>query len=264
MEYTELLLNVDDHIATIKLNRPNVLNATSKVLYAELHKAMDHCIDNSDVKVIVLSGAGKHFSAGHDIQEFKTAVIENKETVDAKEITKSAKMAATVKCCPKPVIAMVNGYCVGAACATALAADYRFVTPRTKFILAFINMALSGDTGAMYYLMKLIGAERTMYLLATAEPVSGEQAYSWGMASKLCANDEELHEATYAFAHKLANGPSVALQRQKALMLDYWYNDLPQYTWSEAKYMEECFKTADFIEAVNAFLEKRPAKFTGK
>lgn len=263
MEYTGLELRIEDHIATIAMNRPAVMNAMNTTAYAEIHRAIDACAEDDNVKVVVITGRGKHFSAGGDIKEFDQ-VFNGGGTADAEEITKSAKMAAAVKCCPKPVIAMVNGLCVGAACSTAMACDFRFVTPRTKFIMAFINMGLSGDTGALYYLMKLVGAEKALYMMATAEPVLGEESVRIGLASKLCMDDEELERETYAFARRLAEGPTIALRKQKQLMLDYWYQDLPQYTWTEAVYMEECFKTKDFLEAVNAFLNKRPPKFKGE
>ncbi len=262
MGYTELELAIQDHIATITLNRPAVMNALNNIAYAEVHKAVEECAQNQDVHVIVITGHGKHFSAGGDIKEFDQ-VFNGGGSVGAAHITKSANMAAAIKQCTKPTIAMVNGLCVGAACCIALACDYRFVTPRSKFIMAFINMALSGDTGALYYLMKLVGAGRAQYMMATAEPVSGEESVQIGLANKLCKDDETLIKETYSFAQHLANGPSVALQKQKQLLLDYWYKDLPQYTWTEAGYMEECFKTKDFLEAVNAFLNKRSPHFTG-
>lgn len=262
MMYNEILFSVENKVATITLNRPDFGNAFAPESYKEIIQAVESCAENPAVGSIVVTGTGKHFSTGGDIKRFKKR-IETKTYLNPETVALAGKMSATVRRCPKPVIAMVNGAAAGAGCSLALACDFRIVTPRSKFIMAFIKMGLSGDTGGLYYLQKLVGVGKTTELMMTGAPVVGQEAVTLGMANKLVP-EEELSVATNAFAQQMANSPLAAIRRQKSLLNQFFYSDLDEYTKQEAIFMVECSRTADFAEAVDAFLEKRSPVFTGK
>ena len=260
--YETILYQVEHNIATLTLNRPEVGNAFAKESYAEVREALERASEDPAVRVVVITGAGKHFSAGGDIHRFKhlitTGVYLQRENVMA-----AGRMAARIKTCNKPVIAMVNGAAAGAGCSLALACDFRVLTPKSKLVMSFVKMGLSGDTGGMYYLERLVGVARATELMMTGAPVSGTRALELGLANRL-AGEGSLAEETYALARELACAPTFALARQKQLIMETFYADLKEYAEHEAAYMVDCSHTKDFAEAVDAFLEKRPPEFTGE
>lgn len=260
--YETILVEVKDRVATITLNRPDFGNAFMPESYVEVKKALTECAENDDVGAIVLTGAGKHFSAGGDIKRFKR-LVDSKEYLSEGPILAAGSMSTAVKRCPKPVIAMINGAAAGAGCSLALACDFRVMAPKSKLVLAFINMGLPGDTGAMYHCVRLIGIAKTTELLMTGKPVSGENAKELGLTTIL-TDEDGLLDATMDFAKELAQKPTTAIAKQKAMMFEFFYKDLEASNVRESEYMVTCSQTSDFEEAVNAFLEKRKPQFTGK
>ena len=257
-----LLCDLRDGIATITLNRPETGNAFAKEAYGEVRAAFETLSGDSSVRAVVLTGAGKHFSTGGDIKRFKN-LIASGEFIQAENVIAAGRMSAAVKKCSKPVVAMINGVAAGAGCALALACDFRIVTPKSKLVMAFVKMGLSGDTGGLYYLQRLAGAAVAAEMMMTGMPVSGERAVVLGLATRLVPEEDRLAEETYAFARELAELPSFAIARQKQLTYETFFRDLEEYTRREAAYMAECSRTSDFAEAVDAFLEKRPPHFKG-
>ncbi|GHU79424.1 enoyl-CoA hydratase [Clostridia bacterium] len=260
--YELILYEVKDSIATITLNRPEAGNAFAKDSYREVREAFAAASEDENARAVVITGAGKHFSAGGDINRFK-GLITSGEFLQAENVRAAGQMAAAAKACGKPIIAMVNGAAAGAGCSLALACDFRVVAPKSKLVMSFIKMGLSGDTGGLYYLQRLVGVAKATELMMTGAPVAGEEALKLGMAT-LLAGEDDLREKTYAFAKQLAELPTFALARQKKLILETFYSDLEDYTAREAAYMVECSHTGDFAGAVDAFLEKRSPGFTGK
>lgn len=260
--YGTIEYQVDKHIATITLNRPEVGNAFSIDSYREVRAAVTAASRNDEVRCVVITGAGKHFSAGGDINRFKR-LIESGEYLRPENVLAAGEMAMAVKTCKKPVIAMINGAAAGAGCSLALACDFRVVTAKSKLVMAFVKMGLSGDTGGLYYLQRLVGVAKATEMMMLGEPVGGEDALRLGLATVL-AEEGALEAQTYALAGKLAKSAGIALACQKKLMVETFYADLAEYLKQEATYMVECSHTSDFAEAVNAFLEKRPPEFTGE
>ena len=258
----DVLFTVDNKIATITFNRPEFGNAFSKDSYRMIKEYAESCYEDRSIGAVVITGAGKHFSAGGDIKRFKM-LIETKEYLKEDNIRMAGAMAAAIRRCTKPTIAMVNGAAAGAGCSVALACDFRIATPESKFIMAFIKLSLSGDTGALYYTQKLLGIAKATELMMLGGAVSGEEALRIGLITKLVPM-KKLKEETYAFAAKLANSPLEAIRRQKALMSEFFFNDLDVYSEKEAQLMAECSLTKDFEESVNAFLEKRLPVFRGE
>jgi 2-(1,2-epoxy-1,2-dihydrophenyl)acetyl-CoA isomerase len=260
--YETILYEIKEQTAAITLNRPEVGNAFAKESYIEVRAALLEASKDENVRAVVLTGAGKHFSAGGDINRFKR-LIESGEYIQTDNVAAAGKMAQAVKECEKPVIAMVNGAAAGAGCSLALACDFRVLTPRSKLVMSFIKMGLSGDTGGLYYLQRLAGAAKAAELMMTGDVVGGEEAFRLGLATVL-AEEGELENAAYALAGRLALAPTLAIARQKRLMYETFYSDLAAYSEKEAAYMVECSHSADFAEAVDAFLEKRTPVFTGR
>ena len=260
--YRDILIDIQKKVATIRIDRPAVSNALAKTTYGEIKDAVQELEHDDQVGCIVLTGVGKNFSAGGDIVRFKQ-LIEEKVYLNEEDIDRAAEMSKAIRLCSKPVIAMINGVATGAGLSVALACDFRTGTPKSKLIMAFIKMGLSGDTGSIFFLNKLLGVGRASELIMTGRPVSGEEAYQLGLINRL-AKEGELEAETYYFAEDLANSPLFAIARQKELINRFFYQDLDVFTQSETKAMAACSRTRDFEEAVNAFLEKRTPHFLGK
>lgn len=257
--YNDILLSVENKVGTITINRPDYMNALSRPTYGEIKNAMEEFNSNDNVNVIVITGTGKHFSAGGDIQRFRT-LIENQEYLSEEGIAYAGEMTTTIRRSSKPVIAMVNGVATGAGLSIALACDYRVVTPKSKLIMAFVKLGLPGDTGSLYFLPKLVGIPKASEIMMTGDPINGEEAYKIGLATHL-TSDENLSKLTYDFAQKLTQLPLKAVAKQKEIINKYFYPDLDEYSIDEKKVMAECSRNNDFKEAVYAFLEKRHPEF---
>lgn len=260
MEYKTILIKLEDRVATITINRPEMMNAFAPDTYNEIGHACTELGQRSDVGAIVITGAGKHFSAGGDIKRFKQ-LIDSGEYLNARNVEAVGRAMVTgIQNCPRPVIAMINGVATGAGLSCALACDFRVVDPRSKLIMGFVNMGLSGDNGGIYNLIRLIGPERAKLMMMTGDPVRGPEAVQMGLAT-LLAEEGQLAETTYDLARKLAGKSSFAHSRQKALINKYFYGALDDYFTEEADLIAECGRAPDFAEAVNAFLEKRTPEY---
>lgn len=262
MEYKQILFDVKDKIATITLNRPQFGNALARESYGEICHAVMTGERDDAVRAIVIRSTGKHFSAGGDIQRFKT-LIDTKEYLSEDGIMYAGRMTSAIRRCEKPVIAMVQGIATGAGCSIAVACDFRVATPSSKFIMGFVRLGLTGDTGSMYFLYKLLGVAKASEMLMLGDPIGGEEAYRLGMVTKL-ADEDQLEAETYALARRLAESPTQSLRLQKRALMEFFYQDLDAYSVREAQYLAQTSRTDDFAEAVNAFIEKRPPVFSGK
>lgn len=255
--YETLLYDVKDQIAAITFNRPEVGNAFSIKAFFETIDAFEHCDRDENVRVVVVTGKGKHFCAGGDVKAMAT-----KGYISYENAKVTAAMSAAPKKCAKPVIAMVNGMAAGAGCGLALGCDFRIMTEKSALITAFINMGLSGDSGCFYHLYNLLGLAKTIELMMLSVPIKGEEASKLGLVTRLVAEDQ-LSAAALALAETLKAKPPLALSKQKKLIYDQFYSDYQDYVEMEAKLFGETGETADHMEAVTAFLEKRAPVFKG-
>lgn len=260
--YQCILLEKRESVATITLNRPESGNAFALESYLEIKRAFEELGRDEDVRVIVITGAGKHFSAGGDIHRFKNN-IESGAYIRPENVVHAGAMSDAALRCPKPSVAMINGAAMGAGCSLALACDFRVVTPKSKLGMAFINMGFSGDTGAIYLLSTILGTARSKELMALGKPLTGEEAIRLGLATRL-AEEDFLEETTHALVQELLSKPTGAIACQKRLYYEFFYRDFLQFNLREADYMAQCSRTEDHEEAVNAFLEKRRPSFKGK
>lgn len=157
---------------------------------------------------------------------------------------------------------MINGAAAGAGASIAAASDFRVMTERSKIIMSFVKMGLTGDTGSFYYLYKLVGAAKMTEMIMLGEVLRGKEASELGIA--LLAPEGKLAETAYGLAERLAAMPSYAIKRIKENILQTIYSDIPRLTYMEADAMYDSSRTKDFEEAVNAFIEKREPVFCGK
>lgn len=259
MVYETLITEKANGVGTITINRPEMANAFATATYQEIADAIEAFDADPEVNAIVITGAGKHFSAGGDIKRFKE-LIDSGEYLQVDSILTACRMPKTIRACSKPTIAMVNGVATGAGLSCALACDYRIVDAKSTMIMAFSNLGLCGDNGGTYMLAKLVGAQKAGLMMMTGDPVGGEKAVEMGLAT-ICAEEGTLKETAYKLAEKLAKRSHVALAAQKKLLNAYNFGELQSAFEDEAKLMRECSLQPDFAEAVNAFLEKRPAEF---
>lgn len=258
-----VLIKKEKGIATLVINNPQSGNALDYDTYVALDTAIAECEEESSVRVLVITGAGKHFCTGGNVRDF-WGRIESETFITSEEAEMAAAIGKKLRNCKKPTIAMVNHAAAGAGFSLACACDFRIVEPSTQFVMAFINMALPGDTDGLYFLGKLVGISRATEIMMTGRPVGGEEAFKIGLATQI-AEEGNLEQVTYKLAKKLAAGPALALARQKELINKYFYNDrLEEFGVDEALYTQECSRSEDFKEAVQSFLEKRRPVFQGK
>lgn len=253
--YNTLLINKTDGIETIIINRPKSNNSFNELLLKELLNAIECCNSDTDVQVVIITGSGKNFSSGGDINEMATF---NFLSYDLS--TLSGKMTGAVRKCSKPVIAMINGSAAGAGCALALACDFRIMAEKSVLLTAFSNVGLSGDSGCIYHLYHIVGLAKTIELMMLSRPIRGEEALSLGLATSL-VEEEGLESATLRFAKELKCRPLSTFAKQKEVYFNTFYRDYDEYCKLEAQMLTESSKTNDHQEAVMAFLEKRKPIF---
>lgn len=264
MDLQKLIYTVEDGIAVVTMNYMKNLNAIDEQMADELMYVVDKAENDPAVKVLVLKGAEKAFSAGGDIGYFYQLIQAGGEVNMDGLISKVGSVADGMKKMSKIVITSVSGAAAGAGVSLALGGDFMICADNAKFILAFVNLGLVPDTGATYLLTRLIGPNRTMELAATGRPVGAEEAKALGLAYKV-TTAEELDSVTMAFAKKIAAGPLLSYKNIKKQIYDAMYVDYKKWLdETEVPTQRECSASMDFQEGCKAFMEKRKAVFEGK
>ena len=259
MPYETILLDQSDSVARVTLNRPDRLNSFTRAMHAELQAAL---AEAQDARVVVLTGAGRGFCAGQDLNDRAVApgeAVDLGETVEASWNPLIRRLATM----PKPVIARVNGVAAGAGANIALACDIVVAAKSAKFIQSFSALGLIPDSGGSWHLPRLVGQARALGLALTGEPISGEQAADWGLIWK-AVDSEVLDQEVDAIATKLASLPPLGLAAIKSIIRSTGERTLDQELDLQRDEMRRLGFTEDYREGVAAFLEKRPAKFVGR
>ncbi|MGI8932394.1 MAG: 2-(1,2-epoxy-1,2-dihydrophenyl)acetyl-CoA isomerase PaaG [Sphingomicrobium sp.] len=259
MTYETITYALTDSIARITLNRPDRLNSFTRQMHGELAQALDAA---GEARVIILTGAGRGFCAGQDLND---RAVAPGEAVDLGETVGECwnPLIRTLTTIPQPVIARVNGVAAGAGANIALACDLVVAAKSAKFIQSFSALGLIPDSGGSWHLPRLVGQARALGLALTGEPLPAEKAAEWGLIWK-CVDDDELDIETDALAAKLAALPPLGLAAIKNIVRTSWSRTLDEELDLQRDEMRRLGFTHDYHEGVAAFLEKRDPTFTGK
>jgi len=255
--------SADGKVATVTLNRPERKNPLTFESYAELRDLFRSLAHASDVKVVVVTGAGGNFSSGGDVHD----IIGPLTRLDMPGLLAFTRMTGdlvkAMRACPQPIVAAVDGVCAGAGAMMALAADLRLGTPAARTAFLFVRVGLAGcDMGACTLLPRTIGQGRAAELLYTGRAMSADEGAAWGFFNRLVAPDALQHEAA-ALARSLADGPTFAHGMTKALLHREWSMGLDAAIDAEAEAQAICMATGDFRRAYDAFVAKAPPRFEG-
>jgi len=250
-------------VATITLNRPDRKNPLTFESYAELRDLFRTMTHADDVKVVVLTGAGENFCSGGDVHE----IIGPLTKLDMPGLLAFTQMTGdlvkAIRACPQPIVAAIDGICVGAGAILALASDIRFGTARSKTAFLFTRVGLAGcDMGACAMLPRVIGQGRAAELLYTGRNLSGDEAERWGFFNRLCAPDALLKDAQ-TLAAELAAGPTFAHGMTKKMLHHEWNMGIDEAIDAEAQAQAICMATNDFHRAYHAFVAKQKPEFKG-
>jgi 2-(1,2-epoxy-1,2-dihydrophenyl)acetyl-CoA isomerase len=259
MAYETIDFTADGPVARITLNRPDRLNSFTAQMHGELRDALANL---GEARVVVLTGAGRGFCAGQDLND--RAVVPG-EAVDLGETVEQSwnPLVRTLTSLPQPVIARVNGVAAGAGANIALACDIVIAAKSAKFIQSFSGIGLIPDSGGTWLLPRLVGQARALGLALTGEPLPADKAAEWGLIWK-AVEDEALDAEVDGLAGKLASLPPLGLAAIKEMIRSSWQYSLDEELERQAGTMRRLGFTADYREGVAAFLEKRQPIFTGR
>ena len=251
----------DAGVATITLTRPERLNALTFAVYRELTDTFAALRNETDVRVVVITGAGRAFCSGGDVHDIIGQLF-SRDMEGLLQFTRmTCELVANIRALRKPVIASLNGTTAGAGACIALAADLRLASEEAKIAFLFVKVGLSGaDMGAAYLLPRVVGLTKATELLYTGDFISAAEAERIGLYNRVVASDQ-LAITTSEFAERLARGPAFALARTKE-MLDREANlNLDAALECEAQAQAICMQHPDYREAYEAFVGKRAPKF---
>jgi 2-(1,2-epoxy-1,2-dihydrophenyl)acetyl-CoA isomerase len=253
------LYALSDGVATLTLNRPEVMNALNGPLRRGVIAGIARATADG-ARVVVLTGAGPGFCSGQDLSDPSLTDPSEIATILRDEYE---PMLAAIRDCPVPVIAAVNGVAAGAGANLALGCDVVIAAESARFIQAFARIGLMPDAGGTWWLPRQIGHARALGATLFAEPVTARQAADWGMIWEAIP-DADFAPRVAARASQLANGPTRAYREIRAALRDGWSRDLPAQLAAEAHGQARCGASPDLREGVAAFLEKRAPRFTGR
>jgi enoyl-CoA hydratase/carnithine racemase len=259
--------DVADGVATVTLTRPERKNPLTFESYAELRDTFRALRFMDDVKVVVLTGAEGNFCSGGDVHDIIGPLVRAKEAGRMDELLAFTRMTGElvreIRACPQPVIAAVDGICVGAGAILAMASDLRMGTPRAKVAFLFTKVGLSGaDMGACAMLPRIVGQGRASELLYTGRTMGAEEAERWGFFNRLVAPEALAGEAA-ELARALASGPTFAHAMTKRQLHQEWAMGVDEAIEAEAQAQAICMQTEDFARAYRAFAAKEKPAFEG-
>lgn len=269
MSYQQILYDVKDRIATITLNRPEVLNAWTDVIAEEVYQAMHVADADKGVRVIVLTGAGKAFCAGGDVTGFKTSgarhlVDKLPRVYDFSRRAAYQSRATYFPALSKPVIAMINGACVGLGLTHALFCDLRFAAEDATISTTFARIGLSGEYGMAWMLERIVGHANALDLLISGRKLKGPEALRLGLVNQIHPR-EQLADAVYAYARDIADNCSPrSVRMMKKQVWDLPFQSLEEAVIAATEDLMLANVSADFKEGVAAFKEKRKPNFPGE
>jgi len=247
----------------ITLNRPDVMNAWDKQFGLDLLAAVEQAAGDDQVRAVVITGAGRAFSSGADLRAGFDPTPEGHPDVQTVLHERYHPIIMGIRRMPKPVLAAVNGPAVGIGCSLALACDLVVARESAYFLLAFVNIGLVPDGGSSLLLPERIGLARATEMAMLGERVGAKQALEWGLINRV-ATDDEFDGVVDELAARLAAGPTASYAGAKRQFNEWLFARMDTQLDLEASIQQEAAASGDFLEGVQAFLQKRPADFKGR
>ncbi len=265
MQLESVNVRVADGVATIELNRPQALNAWNAQLGADLLAALRGAAGDDAVRALLITGAGRAFSSGADLKDISggDTTPDGRPDVYKTLTERYHPIMHAIREVPKPVIAAVNGPAVGIGCSLALCCDLILAAESAYFLLAFVNIGLVPDGGSSLFLPTRVGMARASELSMLGERLAAPKALEWGLINRVIA-DERLHEEAAALAARLAAGPTRSYAGTKRQLNNWLYARMAEQLELEARIQQEMAGSEDFLEGAMAFVQKRPASFSGR
>lgn len=263
MNYKTIIYTVEDKVATLTFNRPDVNNGFNIEMCEEILSALKEVAEDDSVMILLINATGKVFSVGGDLQEMQRAVDENDQQslVKIAELVKDISFA--MKRLPKPIVMSTDGPVAGAAFNMVLAADLCIASTRTRFIQAFVNVGLAPDAGGLFLLSRSVGMNRALQMVMTGEGVPAEKALDFGFVYRVC-EPEALERMTDRLITRLKRGPALSYKAMKEMMWASLFSNWQEYVDLEVQLQTSLGFSEDFKEGVRAFTERRRPKFQGK
>ncbi len=262
MSFEHILFTISDQVATITLNRPERMNAFGGRMRQEIVEALEDVAADNDVRVVVITGAGKAFCTGGDVEEFASGSTQALSPTISSERHAMSKAVLAINRMEKPVIAAVNGIAAGGGCNLALACDIRIASDKARFSQIFTKRGVHPDWGGIYFLPRLVGYAKAAELIFSAEIIDAAEAYRIGMVNKVIPH-EELSGTVRDYALGLARNAPIPVAFAKRGLQNFQKWDLAQALDYESYVLDVCMKSKDIIEGFAAFLEKRDPVFKG-
>jgi len=262
MDFQHILFEVKDHVGFITLNNPEKRNPVPNPAKEELVRVFDICDFDTDIRAVVIRGAGGNFSAGGDLEAMRSR-LEKGERGTRLNCRLGGEMNFRLRNLKKPTIACIESAIAGAGMCLALACDFQIVAEEAKMTFAFVNIGYVPDSGATYLVTKAIGYVKATELFMSGKRFTGKEAADWGLVTEAVPKDQ-LDETLTKYIKKYANGPTTSYGHIKTMINRAVFSDWSSGTQSEIECQGECEQTADFREAVFAFFDKRKPNFIGK
>ncbi len=262
-DFQHLLVEQDEGVITLTMNRPEVLNAFNDLMLQELTEAVEAAARDETIRCVVLTGAGRAFGAGQDLSGFGVVHGNDEPFRVSQHLIRYHRLVLAMHEMPKPILAAIRGVAAGISLNIALACDLRIAADNARLLEAFARIGLVPDGGGGHTLSRLIGVGKALEMSMLADEVSGPEAERIGLVNK-CVPLAEFEETTKAFAKRLAEGPTRCYGLIKELIYKSLDMDFRASLHLEGQLQDAAFATSDHREGVEAFLHKRSAKFIGK
>ncbi|MEI7848965.1 MAG: enoyl-CoA hydratase-related protein [Chloroflexota bacterium] len=260
----EILFEVESNVAIITFNRPEVLNVFRRSMFQSLLEILDTVARDDSIRVLLLTGAGRAFSAGIDLEEVSHLFDGSMSLEQARvELDEMQELTRCMLKLPKPIISAINGIAIGVGAEVAIASDIRLASEPAFFSFAEVQRGLFETNGVMYLLPRLVGRGRAAHLMLTAEKLSANSASEIGLVSKVYPSEALIDEAL-KLAHSMADHAPIPMRLVKQVLHQSYEQDFESVLQLETQGMLDCLNSTDLREGVQAFLEKRKPVFMGK